>query len=130
MCDVDVSVCAGHVLGPCLDRGPGDLDRGAARPADEVMVMVQLVASPVDGLTGIRAQDVDPPVVGKRLERAVDGRQPYLGAASAQHLVQFLRADEIVDLVENLVDGRALTRPALLSHRLLAHPTSSGTDAV
>ena len=57
-------------------------------------------AAPVDGLAVAGAQHVDLAGVRERLEGAVDGGQADRVAPVLEHVVQVLRAAELVDLVE------------------------------
>ena len=98
---------AGHLGGPRLDVTALDLDRRAARAADQV-VMVVLRAAPVHRLAGVGAQRVDEPVGGHRLQRAVHGRQPDALAAAAQFVVQFLGGPEVVEVLQQRGDRGAL----------------------
>ena len=84
-----------------------DLDRGAARPAHQVMVVVR----PSSAGTPIRRCRCAACRRGRRppwLQGAVHGGQSDVLAAPAQFVVQFLRRAELVDVVEERGDRRAL----------------------
>src|SRR5262245_16444975 len=76
-------------LSPAFDRRPVDLDGRSTRPAHQ-MVVVPAAAPAVHLLAGGGTHHVDIAGLGERLQCAVDGRQPQVLAAFAQHRVQFL----------------------------------------
>lgn len=63
--------------------------------------------------------DIDEAVVGKRLEGAVDGREPHGFASVAEPFMDFLRGPEVVEVFQRSGDGYALASLAAgwcLSH--------------
>ena len=100
-------------LRPLLHRRALHLDRLAADPAHQVVVMVAGRAAPVDRLAVGRAQHIHLARVGEGLQGAVDRGQADRVAAVLEHVVQLLRAAELVHLVERRRHRGALPgRPA------------------
>src|SRR5690625_3345931 len=97
-----------HLLRPGLDEAPADLHGGAAPAAHEVVVVLDALAAPVEGLAVVGAQHVDLTGLGQRLEGAVDGGEPDGVPGLAQGLVQLLRAAEVVGALEEGADRGAL----------------------
>src|SRR5690606_26646201 len=73
--DLDEVVLLRDPGGPALDDVPGQLDRGAALAADQVVV-VAVRAAAVERLAVLDPQHVDVTGLGHRLQGAVDGREP------------------------------------------------------
>ena len=100
MRDVDETVLAGDLVGPALDSRPLDLDRTAAGAADEVMVVAR-TALAVEDLAAVVAQRIDLGGVGKGLEAAVNRGEADGFAAVLEHVVDFLRTRETVEVLED-----------------------------
>ena len=105
--DVGEAVLACDFGRPRLDLAALHLDRAAAHPAHQV-VMVMLGAAPVHRLAGVGAQGVDQPGGRHRLQGAVHGGQADALAAAAQFVVQFLGRAEVVEVLQQRRDRRAL----------------------
>ena len=105
--DVGEAVLGGDRVGPALDGRPLDLDGRAALAADEVVV-VRVRAAAVDRLAVLGPQHVDLAALAEPLEGAVDRRQPDLGAAPVEEVVDLLGAAEVVERREGLGHGDPL----------------------
>ena len=107
MGDLGEAVLAGDLGRPLLDLTALDLDRAAAGPADQVVVMM-IRAEPVDRFAGVGAQRVDRAGGCHLLQRPIDGGQADAFAALAEFVVQFLRRAEIVQILQQRRDGGTL----------------------
>ncbi len=108
--DVTEAVLGGDLVGPLLDRRTLDLDGLAAGPAHQVVVVIVGAAPAVDGLAVAGAQHIDLAGVGEGLQRPVDGGQPDRVTPVLEHVVELLRAAELVHLVECGRDSGPLPR--------------------
>src|SRR5690606_3153132 len=94
----------------------------SATPADQVVMVLPGEALAIQRLTVGRAQHVHLTAIGEHLHGPVHGGQANLLATVPEHLVQLLRAAEVVGTVQQLGHGRPLHWPTSCSERL----TSSG----
>ena len=97
--DIGEAVLARDVGRPRLDLTALHLDRAAAHPAHQVVVMV-FRAAPVHRLAGIGAQGVDQAGGRHRLQSAVHGGQADALAAAAQFVMEILGGPEIVEVLQ------------------------------
>jgi hypothetical protein len=86
---IDEAVRSRNGLGPLLNLGAFDLDRGSAITADQVVVM-GVAALPIHGLAIIAHDDIHLTEIGKRLQGPIYRGQPYLLTLLAQEIVQLL----------------------------------------
>src|SRR5690606_23473332 len=106
--DVREAVLGGDRIGPALDVGAVDLDRGATLAAHEVVVVRLALAPAVERLAVCREEHVDVARVRERLHRAVDRREAHARPARTQQVVQLLRTAELPEPAEQLDDLRTL----------------------
>jgi hypothetical protein len=111
MADVGEAVRERNLVGPVLDGRALDLDRAAAVPADQVVV-VAAGAAAVGRLTVVGAKLVDLAGVAERLQRPVHRGQSDPLTLVSQPVVQLLRGEELLGLVERGVDRGLLPRAA------------------
>src|SRR5262249_12564249 len=83
-----------HLVGPLLHGPPLDLHAGAARPADQVMVVGLAAAPPVQGLPAGFADGVYLAVLAQHLQVPVDGGEADPLTPAAQLGMDLLRAPE------------------------------------
>jgi hypothetical protein len=114
---VGEAVLGGDARGPLLDRGSLDLHGPAAVPAQQVVVVVLDGAATVHRLVVPAAQHVHEAVVGHGLQDPVGRGEGDRLATIVEQAVEFLCADEIVEVVERGAHGTALARDALRTAR-------------
>lgn len=108
MRNVGVPVLPRHPGGPLFDGRCFDLDRAAAFPAEQVVMMVLHRTAAVYGLALTVPKHVHQSVIGHRLEDAVGGRQRNRLAPLMEFAVQLLRAHKVVKFIEGCADRAAL----------------------
>jgi len=96
-----------------------DLDRHATIAAHEVMVVIPAAAA-VEHLSVFLHDRVGFTCVGEGLEGAVDRRKSHGRAVGDEALMQLLRRDERLDVVEGADHGAALPGGALANGDCLA----------
>src|SRR5450756_2938796 len=102
--------------GPGLDARSVDLHGRAARPADQVVVVLATLAPTVEGLALAGSDHIDLVRLGERLQRAVDRGEPDRVPVRPKVLMQLLSAAEVVERDQRLGHRGALTGHAL-DHR-------------
>jgi hypothetical protein len=98
------------VVRPRLEFRRVDFDGRAAEPTREVVMVGFDDTTPVETLAPIGHHDVDLSVLEEFLELRVDGRERDVAAVAPDEGVQFLGADESLDLAQNPDDFPALDR--------------------
>ena len=89
----------GEAIGTPLNGRSLDLDRRAAAPADQVMV-VGTPTSAVELFTRGQPHRVDVARIDEKLKRSIDGREPDLRAPAAEIVMELLGRTEVVQLLQ------------------------------
>jgi hypothetical protein len=92
------TVLSGQPIGPPFHGWAFHLDRRAAAPADQVVVM-RTPASAVELLAGGQSHGVDLARVNEELKRSIDSRKSDFRAPVAQVKVELLGRAEVVHLL-------------------------------
>ena len=114
MIDSGIAVLRGDGPRPLLHFRRLDLLGAAASSADQMVMVLGLLALPVEHLAGVVANGVQVAAAGHILQCAVHGGQPDGGTRGSQRTVQVLSGDELVGAGQHLQDGGTLRRVAAL----------------
>jgi hypothetical protein len=98
---------------PALEVVIRELDGVAARTTDEVVMVGVGITTAKDGLAILSSNHVYFVSLCHRLQVSVNRRETHLQTFVAQGVIQLLRAQERVGVLQRVQDGAALTRRSL-----------------
>ena len=114
--EIAVAKLLAEPVGPGFEVGGVYLDRGAAVTTGQVVVVRVNDAAPIEALAPIGHHDVDLARRRERLQLGVDRRERDLAPVAGDEGVEFLRADEALEVTQGPDDLTALGGVASCAH--------------
>jgi len=106
--DLGKPVLGGHGFGPTFNNRAFYLNRRAAAPAHQVVMMVFANAPSVEGLAFVVSDDVDVTGIRQGLKSSINRGQTHAAAPASQSVVHFLCGQKTIRVGQSLGNGASL----------------------